>query len=77
MSISASYGDDLQKAAANDWQISEGKYKGNEPENKTTVSNDGMVRIQKNVIPTDTENNFLVYMSLDVVKRKVITYENH
>ena len=75
LSISASYGDDLQKAAANDWQISEGKYKGNEPENKTTVSNDGMVRIQKNVIPTDTENNFLVYMSLDVVKRKVITYE--
>ena len=40
-------------------------YAGNEPSNKTS-SSDGKVRVQKNVIPTDVENEFLVYLSIDM-----------
>ncbi len=55
----------LQTEGKNEWQIVEGGYKGNNPGNKTLSAN-GDVRVQKNVIPTDTENEFLVYLSVDV-----------
>lgn len=51
-------------SAANDWQIVSGGYQGNDASFKT-VSDDGMVKIQKNVVPTDVENEFLVYVSVD------------
>ncbi|MGI6315218.1 MAG: Spy0128 family protein [Christensenellales bacterium] len=72
----ATYGDNLALTAANDWQIASGGYAGNGPFHKTTVSEDGMVRVQKNVVPTDTENVFKVYLSLDAVKKKIATYES-
>ena len=55
----------LTSSAANDWQIVDQGYAGNEPSNKTS-SSDGKVRVQKNVIPTDVENEFLVYLSIDM-----------
>lgn len=54
-----------QNAAKNKWQIVDGQYKGNETENKE-VSEDGELRLQKNVVATDVENEFLVYLSVDV-----------
>ena len=48
----------------NKWQIVSGEYEGNEAANKTS-SDDGNVRVQKNVIPTNVENEFLVYLSID------------
>lgn len=50
--------------AKNAWQIVSGKYEGNNPGNKTPDAN-GNVRIQKNVVPTDVENEFKVYLSID------------
>lgn len=49
---------------SNEWQIVSGGYKGSEASNKI-ASNDGNVRVQKNVIPTGTENGFLIYLSID------------
>lgn len=49
---------------SNEWQIVDGEYNGNEGVNKT-ASEDEQVRVQKNVIPTDVENEFLVYLSID------------
>lgn len=49
---------------SNEWQIVDGEYNGNEGVNKT-ASEDEHVRVQKNVIPTDVENEFLVYLSID------------
>jgi len=53
--------------AANAWQIVDQGFGGNTPENKTSVGTDsyGAVRVQKNVIPTGTENEFYVYLSVD------------
>ena len=48
----------------NEWQIVDGRYEGNDVGNKP-VKNDN-VRLQKNVIPTGVENEFLVYLSIDV-----------
>ena len=56
--------DELVETAANDWQIVSGGYEGNDVSNKTP-SDDESVMLQKNVIPTDTENEFLVYLSID------------
>lgn len=49
---------------SNEWQIVDGEYNGNAGANKT-ASEDEHVRVQKNVIPTDVENEFLVYLSID------------
>ncbi len=54
----------LAAKAANKWQVVSGAYEGNESANKTP-SKDGAVRVQKNVVPTGTENEFLVYLSVD------------
>lgn len=51
-------------SAANSWQIVSGGYRGNDVAAKTT-SDDGAVKMQKNVVPTDVENEFLVYVSID------------
>lgn len=49
---------------SNEWQIVEGEYAGNAGTDKV-ASGDGKVRVQKNVIPTGVENEFLVYLSVD------------
>lgn len=49
---------------SNHWQIVDNGYKGNTSADKT-LSSDGNVRVQKNVIATDIENEFLVYLSID------------
>lgn len=58
------YGESLAQSAKNSWQIVSGVYEGNAVANKT-VSTDGLVRVQKNVVPTDKENEFLIYLSID------------
>ena len=55
----------LNADTANAWQVVDQKFEGNEPKNKTVYSNDGKVRVQKNVIPTGVENEFYVYLSID------------
>lgn len=55
----------LGDETSNKWQIVDGMYQGNDPNNKTTYSQEGDVRVQKNVIPTKVENEFLVYLSID------------
>lgn len=62
------HGASLATSGANDWQIVSGQYQGNEATNKTvdTASDEQQyVRIQKNVVPTDRENEFKVYLSID------------
>ncbi len=54
----------LTANAANKWQVESGAYEGNDSANKT-ASPDGAVRVQKNVVPTGVENEFLVYLSVD------------
>ena len=49
---------------SNEWQIVDGEYAGNTGTDKV-ISEDGKVRVQKNVIPTGVENEFLVYLSVD------------
>lgn len=61
---SGAYGDSLPQTAKNSWQIVSGGYTGNSVSDKTTAS-DNLVRAQKNVIPTDKENEFLIYLSVD------------
>lgn len=53
---------DLQ--TSNNWQIVDNGYNGNTSADKI-LSSDGNVRVQKNVIATDVENEFLVYLSID------------
>lgn len=59
----------------NRWQVTKEEYTGREQSNKTAVDGDRDgtpdVYIQKNVVPTDTENEFLVYLSMD----KKMTWE--
>ena len=70
------------------WQIVDGGYTGNydpvtlnaagedvsdPPIYKTAVSDDGLVRVQKNVIPTGVENEFLVYLSMDTKTTRTVT----
>ncbi len=56
----------LALSAANSWQIVSERYVGSDAEYKTNTGTDGNVRVQKNVVPTDTENEFLVYLSVDM-----------
>lgn len=72
-------------SAANEWQVVDERYSGNNPANKNVPavyaetdtsgttplsgrdygSNEPIIRLQKNVIPTGTENEFYVYLSVD------------
>ena len=54
----------LAANAANAWQVESEGYTGNGASNKA-ASSDGNVAVQKNVVPTGTENEFLVYLSID------------
>lgn len=54
----------LASSAANAWQVADGAYKGNGADDKI-ISTDGNVGVQKNVVPTGTENEFLTYLSID------------
>lgn len=51
------------------WQITEGQYSGRSRDDKTGFDGDSDgemdVYLQKNVVPTETENEFLVYLSMD------------
>ena len=58
------YGASLEQTAKNSWQIVSGGYNGNAEGNKT-LSDDNLVRVQKNMVPTDVENEFLIYLSID------------
>lgn len=58
------YGENLAQEAENSWQVASGGYNGNVKNNKT-LSDDELVRVQKNVVPTDTENEFLIYLAVD------------
>ena len=49
---------------ANEWQIVDGEYTNNAADDKTP-SKDGNIRVQKNIIPTEVENEFYVYLSID------------
>lgn len=49
---------------ANEWQIVSEEYTDNASANKIP-SDDGRIRVQKNVIPTAVENEFDVYLSVD------------
>jgi len=57
---------------ANEWQIVSGKYTNNTTDQKT-VSSDGFVRVQKSILPGGTENEFYVYMSIDVADKTGVT----
>ena len=58
-----------------EWQITKEPYSGNSQLNKASFDgdNDGApdVYLQKNVVPTDVENEFLIYLSMD----KKMTWE--
>lgn len=56
---------------ANEWQIVSGKYHGNSVAEKIDVSSN--LRAQKNIIPTGVENEFLIYLSLDIDFENIIT----
>ena len=49
----------------NRWQIVKHEYQGNSSGYKTPTADD-MIRLQKNVVATDVENEFLVYLSIDM-----------
>ena len=69
--VAATYGDNLATTGANDWQIVSGKYQGNTDKSNGSdvpadqVRSDDYVRVQKSVVPTDKENEFKVYLSID------------
>lgn len=60
---------------ANEWQIVSKEYNNNTSTDKIS-STDKNVRVQKNVIPTGTENEFYVYLSVDtkVTNEVIQTY---
>ena len=59
----------IPTANSTEWQITKEKYTGREQSNKQPVDadKDGNpdLYLQKNVVPTNTENEFLVYLSMD------------
>jgi len=66
---------------ANEWQIVSQGYTNNVATNKTNYGNDSYqaVRVQKNIIPTGVENEFLVYMSVDTksLMKEYLTYAHY
>ena len=52
--------------STNDWQIVSGEYDGH-GDDTYTVTDDGMFRLQKKVIPTGTENEFYIYLNMEPV----------
>lgn len=50
---------------ANQWQITEQKYKDVKDTGTYTYSDDRSIRVQKAVIPSDTENKFQIYLNAE------------
>ena len=71
LSLSLIFPQQTSAADDNGWQVVSGKYEGNGVENKTVTNAD--VRIQKNVKPTDVENEFQVYMAVDALCMETVT----
>lgn len=65
-----SYLDKVNEANTNTWQIVDQEYKGQNPDDKWPKeeerTGDESVLVQKNVIPAGTENEFYVYLSIDM-----------
>ncbi len=59
----------IPTANSTEWQITKEEYTGREQSKKQPFDADGDgnpdLYLQKNVVPTDTENEFLVYLSMD------------
>ena len=59
----------IPTANSTEWQITKEEYTGREQSNKRPFDADGDnnpdLYLQKNVVPTNTENEFLVYLSMD------------
>lgn len=51
---------------ANEWQIVSEQFNG-QSDDEYTVTEDGMLRLQKKVIPTEVENEFYVYLNMEPV----------
>lgn len=49
---------------ANNWQVVSGQYKGDK---LLVLTEDGLLRIQKNIIPTNVENEFYIYLNMEPV----------
>lgn len=49
---------------ANNWQVVSGQYKGDK---QLVLTEDGLLRIQKNIIPTNVENEFYIYLNMEPV----------
>lgn len=60
-------------SGSNQWQVVDGLYSGNSAEDKIADLHDA-VRIQKNVVPTGTENEFKVYLSVDYNRDAIMSY---
>ena len=58
--------DDYNTDNANEWQIVSEQFNG-QADDQYTVTEDGMLRLQKKVIPTGTENEFYVYLNMEPV----------
>lgn len=52
--------------ATNQWQIVSGKYAGHE-DDEYELTDNGYFRLQKKVIPTNTENEFYIYLNMEPV----------
>ena len=52
--------------ATNQWQIVSGKYTGHE-DDEYELTDNGYFRLQKKVIPTNTENEFYIYLNMEPV----------
>ncbi len=59
----------IPTANSTEWQITKEEYTGRDQSNKQAVDadkdGDPDLYLQKNIVPTDTENEFLVYLSMD------------
>lgn len=49
---------------ANNWQVVSGRYEGDK---QLVLTEDGLLRIQKNIIPTNVENEFYIYLNMEPV----------
>ena len=58
--------DQYNTEKANEWQIVSGQFNG-QSDDEYTVTKDGMLRLQKKVIPTEVENEFYVYLNMEPV----------
>lgn len=66
--IASGYLDSYLNEKSNEWQVVSGRYGDTtfeDVESNMVVTEDRLFRYQKNVIPTGTENEFLIYMNVE------------